>query len=340
MSSSRSSPDARVVYIDNDPMVETQSRTLLDGAGATTVIRGDLREPETILGNPDLRRLIDFSQPAGVLMTAVLMFVSDSADPWDLVAQYMEAMAPGSYLSLSHLTDERKPPLTVERFRAVFDRASERMHFRSHADIARFFEGLDLVPPYEGRPRPHLHRHLGCGRPGTRGQRGAALALLRGCQAAVIAKPTVDDLGIDPDAQEWQRSGDGAGAIEIAFSARAAASPRSRCFPGVRCFWAVLRRASVPGASADQCARRGGVPGGASVPEGGSVPEGPVLGAGSGAGDADWILMRVTDDPDRRVLVFDRNEWESFLDGARKGEFDDAAGHAAPLDCPDASPVA
>jgi hypothetical protein len=143
-------PDARVVYVDHDPMVETQSRTLLAGAGTTTVIRGDLREPETILGNPDLSRLIDFSEPTGVLMTAVLMFVSDSADPWGLVARYMDAMPPGSYLSLSHLTDERKPPLTVERFRAVFDKASERLHFRSHADIARFFDGLELVPPYEG----------------------------------------------------------------------------------------------------------------------------------------------------------------------------------------------
>ena len=143
-------PDARVVYVDNDPMVETQSRTLLASARTTTVIRGDLREPETILGNPDLSRLIDFSEPTGVLMTAVLMFVSDSADPWGLVARYMDAMPPGSYLSLSHLTDERKPPLTVERFRAVFDKASERMHFRSHADIARFFDGLELVPPYEG----------------------------------------------------------------------------------------------------------------------------------------------------------------------------------------------
>jgi Domain of unknown function (DUF397) len=80
-------------------------------------------------------------------------------------------------------------------------------------------------------------------------------------------KPTVEELGIDPDAQEWQRSGDGSGAIEIAFARRA-------------------------------------------------------------PGDGDWILMRVTDDPARRVLVFDRNEWDSFLDGARKGEFDDAAGHA------------
>ena len=143
-------PDARVVYVDNDPMVEAQGRVLLAGTGTTAVIRGDLREPETILGHPDLRLLIDFSEPAGVLMTAVLMFVSDRSDPWGLVARYMNAVPAGSYLSLSHLTDERKPPLAVERFRAVFDKASERMHFRSHADIARFFDGLELVPPYEG----------------------------------------------------------------------------------------------------------------------------------------------------------------------------------------------
>ena len=143
-------PDARVVYVDNDPMVEAQGRVLLAGTGTTAVIRGDLREPETILGHPELRRLIDFSEPAGVLMTAVLMFVSDRSDPWGLVARYMNAVPASSYLSLSHLTDERKPPLAVERFRAVFDKASERMHFRSHADIARFFDGLELVPPYEG----------------------------------------------------------------------------------------------------------------------------------------------------------------------------------------------
>jgi hypothetical protein len=120
----------------------------------------------------------------------------------------------------------------------------------------------------------------------------------------VIAKPTVDDLGIDPDAQVWQRSGDGAGAIEIAFVRVAQRVP---CGPGVFPESAAFSAPSVSG--------EGSVSGGASV---------------SGRpGDADWILMRVTDDPDRRVLVFDRNEWESFLDGARKGEFDDAVGNAA-----------
>jgi hypothetical protein len=144
------SPEARVVYVDNDPMVEAQGSMLLADAGTTAVIRGDLREPDTILRHPELRRLIDFTEPVGVLMTAVLMFVSDGSDPWGLVARYMDAVPAGSYLSLSHLTDDRKPPLAVERFRAVFDRASERMHFRSLADIARFFDGLELVPPYRG----------------------------------------------------------------------------------------------------------------------------------------------------------------------------------------------
>jgi hypothetical protein len=120
----------------------------------------------------------------------------------------------------------------------------------------------------------------------------------------VIAKPTVEDLGIDPDAQEWQRSGDGAGAIEIAF-ARV-----TSIVPG--------------GASA--------VPGGASAVPGGSgvfvTSGGPDRHGTAEPGDGNWILMRVADDPARRVLVFDRNEWECFLDGARKGEFDDAAGNA------------
>jgi Domain of unknown function (DUF397) len=115
----------------------------------------------------------------------------------------------------------------------------------------------------------------------------------------VIAKPTVEVLGIDPDAQEWQRSGDGAGAIEIAFT---------------RVTSGVSGGSDVPGGS-----------GGPGV----SVASGDTDGRGTAEpGDAGWILMRVADDPDRRVLVFDRNEWECFLDGARKGEFDDAAGNA------------
>jgi trans-aconitate methyltransferase len=143
-------PGARVVYVDHDPMVAEQGSQLLADDSSTRVICADLREPETILEHRDLRELIDFSQPTGVLLTAVLMFVSDSSNPWGLVARYVDALAPGSYLALSHLTDDYKPPVTAERFRAVFDGATERLYFRSRKQIARFFDGLAMVSPYEG----------------------------------------------------------------------------------------------------------------------------------------------------------------------------------------------
>jgi hypothetical protein len=143
-------PEARVVYVDNDPMVELHSQAIIQSGGAISVICGDLREPEAILGNSSLRALIDPAEPTGLLMTGVMMFVSDSSDPWGLVQHYVRQLPPGSYLSLSHLTHDAKPPAAVEGFRAVFDSATEHMYFRSKAGIARFFEGLELVPPYEG----------------------------------------------------------------------------------------------------------------------------------------------------------------------------------------------
>jgi O-methyltransferase involved in polyketide biosynthesis len=143
-------PAAHVVYVDNDPMVELHSRALLDSGGTISVICADLREPDAILDHPELRKLIDFSEPVGLLMTGVMMFVSDAADPWALVSRYMDVLAPGSYLSLSHLTDDYKSPLAAEGFRAVFDTATEHMYFRSKAKVERFFNGLELVPPYEG----------------------------------------------------------------------------------------------------------------------------------------------------------------------------------------------
>jgi hypothetical protein len=138
----------------------------------------------------------------------------------------------------------------------------------------------------------------------------------------VIAKPTVEELGIDPDAQEWQRSGAGAGAIEIAFARMAAEVSRAVGVSGRR-----------PGASP-----AAGVPVAAADPGEALVPG--AVGAAQAPGNDDsrqparprdggWILMRIADDPARRVLVFDRNEWECFLDGARSGEFDDAADNAA-----------
>ena len=143
-------PGAHVVYVDNDPMVELHSRALLGSGGTISVICGDLREPGSILDHPGLRKLIDLTEPVGLLMTGVMMFVSDASDPWALVSRYLAAIPSGSYLSLSHLTDDYKPPAAAEGFRAVFDSATEHLYFRSKAKVERFFGGLELAEPYEG----------------------------------------------------------------------------------------------------------------------------------------------------------------------------------------------
>jgi hypothetical protein len=143
-------PDARVVYVDNDPMVELHGQGILDGDKRVKVLCADLRDPESILDHPAVHELIDPGQPTGLLMTAVLMFVSDTADPWNLVGRYVKAMHSGSYLAVSHLTHDAKPPLAVDAFRRVFDHATEQMHFRTKTEIARFIDGLEIVPPYPG----------------------------------------------------------------------------------------------------------------------------------------------------------------------------------------------
>ena len=139
----------RVVYVDNDPMVREQAGELLTDRADVRVILGDLRDPDDVLANPDLRALIDFGQPAGLLMTAVMHFVADSYDPHRLLRRYLDVLAPGSYLALSHLTDDQKPPRAVGEFRHAFDHATEQVHFRSKAEIERFFTGLELVSPYQ-----------------------------------------------------------------------------------------------------------------------------------------------------------------------------------------------
>jgi hypothetical protein len=143
-------PQARVVYVDSDPMVELHSPAVLESGGAVCVIRADLRDPDSILGNPGLLALLDLREPTGLLLNGVMMFVADASEPWALVSRYVRAMAPGSYLSLTHLTHDAKPPAAVKGVRQVFEQAAERVHFRGRADVARFFDGLELVPPFAG----------------------------------------------------------------------------------------------------------------------------------------------------------------------------------------------
>ncbi len=140
-------PDARVVYVDNDPIVLAHAEELLGRTGRTRVILADLRDPDALLGHPELRAQIDFGRPVGLMMTWVMHFVAPASDPWGLVARYVDAIAPGSYLVLSHVTDDKTPPKAVEAAVDLYSRASENLYFRARADVERFFAGLEMVSP-------------------------------------------------------------------------------------------------------------------------------------------------------------------------------------------------
>ena len=143
-------PEARVVYVDLDPMVAAYARHLLDDPARTAVITADLRDPDAVLADPRLASLIDPARPVGLLMTAVIHFVADSFDPPGLVRRYTGAFAPGSYLALSHVTHERLPTRAVATGQDEYRRSSEEIFLRSRAEIRRLFDGLEIVPPYPG----------------------------------------------------------------------------------------------------------------------------------------------------------------------------------------------
>jgi trans-aconitate methyltransferase len=146
----RVAPDSVVVYVDNDPRVQIHARQLLADTDNTTAITADLRDPDAVLNHPDLRAGIDLGEPVGLLLVAVAHFVSDEEDPWGIVHRYMDALAPGSFLALSHITDDRQPQTAVDAIYDLYTHATAQIHLRSKQEVARFFTGLELVPPYAG----------------------------------------------------------------------------------------------------------------------------------------------------------------------------------------------
>jgi len=148
----RIAPCARVVYADNDRQAVCHARALLVGGPGVTAIDADIRDPGALLGNREVQGLVDFTEPAGVLITAVLHFVADTDSPWGLVAQIMAAFAPGSYLALSHVTADGMPPAAVQAGTEVYDHATENIYPRTRAQVQRFFSGLDLLPPHRHSP--------------------------------------------------------------------------------------------------------------------------------------------------------------------------------------------
>jgi hypothetical protein len=136
---------ARVVYVDNDPMVLAHSRVLKTG-GSTVVIEADLRQPRAILEHADTRRLIDFSQPLAVLLTGVLHFISDADNPAAIIAVLRDAVVPGSYLVMSHVISDFFPQ-TAARAAVHYKQVTPGATLRRREQFLRWFTGLELVEP-------------------------------------------------------------------------------------------------------------------------------------------------------------------------------------------------
>ncbi|TDC78992.1 hypothetical protein E1193_19845 [Micromonospora sp. KC606] len=143
----RAAPDARVVYIDVDPVAVAHSREILADDDRATVIQEDLRHPDRILAHPDVRGLLDFSQPVAVLVVAVLHFVSDGDRPADLLRTLRQALAPGSYLVLSQASDEGRDEAQRVEAEEVYRRTDNPLSVRGRAELAAFFDGFELVEP-------------------------------------------------------------------------------------------------------------------------------------------------------------------------------------------------
>jgi len=138
--------DARVVYVDNDPVAVQHSRAVLARTSNVTVVQADLRHPAEILASPALRDLLDFSHPVALLLVAILHFIRDAEDPGAQVAWLREGLPPGSYLVISHATGDLQGP-KVASAGEIYARAMPSFQLRTRAEIREFFGGFDLIDP-------------------------------------------------------------------------------------------------------------------------------------------------------------------------------------------------
>jgi hypothetical protein len=142
----QAAPGARVVYVDNDPVAVLHSQLILAGNDRATIIQEDLRRPDAILDHPDTRALLDFDQPVGLILTAILHVVPERDEPHEIVARLRDALCPGSYLAITHSTADAH----TEQARAVQQVSKQTptpATLRSRDEVARFFTGFDLVEP-------------------------------------------------------------------------------------------------------------------------------------------------------------------------------------------------
>jgi hypothetical protein len=137
-------PDSRVVYLDNDPVVVVHGQALIGTDDATVVLQHDLKDPETILGDPMIRDVIDFDEPVGLLLVSVLHCLRDDEGVDESVAALRDALAPGSHIVISHITGDDE---VTQNAQAIYSKASTGMTHRTRERLLDFFGGYTLLEP-------------------------------------------------------------------------------------------------------------------------------------------------------------------------------------------------
>ena|SRR5437870_2971585 len=142
----RSAPDTRVMYVDIDPVAVAHSRAILEGNKLTAVIQEDLRRPEHILAHPDVRGLLDFSEPIGLLLVAVMQFIPAADDPAAIVGRLRDALAPGSYVVMSQPTNDSRTD-EADKVETLIAQLPGTFRYATRPSFERLFDGWELVDP-------------------------------------------------------------------------------------------------------------------------------------------------------------------------------------------------
>jgi hypothetical protein len=150
-------PEARVLYVDNDPIVLVHARALLTSSpeGETGYLDADMKDPDAILAGAE--RMLDFTKPVGIMLVAVLHMLRDREEPQAIVSRFTGALPPGSFLVISHLASDVQQDTMAELGRRLNESMTQQFTMRTRAQVEGFFDGLTLVDPgvvltHEWRP--------------------------------------------------------------------------------------------------------------------------------------------------------------------------------------------
>lgn len=140
-------PNAEVVYVDIDPVAVAHSNLLLRDNPRAMILMADLADPTAILEHPAVRRLLSGGNPVALILAFVLHFVVDDQQALQIVGQLRDALPQGSYVVISHGTAEALPQHILDQLVRLYSNTSQPVRIRTRAEIAKFFEGLELVEP-------------------------------------------------------------------------------------------------------------------------------------------------------------------------------------------------